>query len=363
MQQVELNSAIDLNRIITGKYLLVCGLSYYRTLPIISELKKTNLTFARFSDYNSNPTYESVVRGVEVYRKENCTAIVAVGGGSAIDVAKCIKLFLEMNTGDNYLRQSAVHLKTPLVVVPTTAGTGSEATRYAVIYYNGEKQSICHEELIPNYVIFDSLLLDFLPEYPKKSALLDALCHSIESWWSIHSTSESKSYSKEALRIITTNWKEYIDDKHSLTVNKEMLYAANLAGKAINITATTAPHAMSYKLTSNYGISHGHAVALVLPIVWRYMSCHVDKCIDKRGNEYFEETLQEISQVLDVNGFDEILMRFEMDKYKNIPAIEGIEELVDTVNLLRLSNNPVVLDKTSLTEIYSELSKQIAEKG
>ena len=86
-----------------------------------------------FSDFKPNPLYESVVKGVELFKKNGCGAIIAVGGGSAMDVAKCIKLYSNMNEGENYLRQTIVPNDIPLLAVPTTAGTGSEATRFAVI--------------------------------------------------------------------------------------------------------------------------------------------------------------------------------------------------------------------------------------
>ena len=91
------------------------------------------------------------------------------------------------------------------MAMPTTAGTGSEATKYAVIYYNGEKQSINDESIIPSTVLFDSSILDSLPSYQKKATVLDAFSHSIESMWSINSTKESKEYSKEALTLIIEN--------------------------------------------------------------------------------------------------------------------------------------------------------------
>ena len=125
--------------------LLVCSRSAMR-LPVAAFLERfqaeTGVRIVPFSDFRPNPLYESVAAGVELFRREGCELIFAVGGGSAMDVAKCIKLYANMSPEENYLRQNIVPNDIPLLAMPTTAGTGSEATRYAVIYYNGEKQSV-----------------------------------------------------------------------------------------------------------------------------------------------------------------------------------------------------------------------------
>lgn len=137
-----------------------------------------------FAEFTPNPLYEQVVKGVELFNNNKCNCIVAVGGGSTIDVAKCIKLYCKMNPGENFLLQEKKDSQIPLYAVPTTAGTGSESTKHAVIYYEGSKQSISHESIIPNVVILEPSLLKSLPVYQKKCTMLDALSQAIESFWS-----------------------------------------------------------------------------------------------------------------------------------------------------------------------------------
>ena len=160
---------------------------------------RLHVALTRFSDFKPNPLYESVEKGVGLFRRNRCDSIIAVGGGSAMDVAKCIKLYSNMDSGENYLKQAIVPNDVPLLAVPTTAGTGSEATRFAVIYYNGEKQSVADESCIPSVVLMDPSVLKTLPGYQKKSTMLDALCHAIESFWSVNSTEESRAYSGQAI--------------------------------------------------------------------------------------------------------------------------------------------------------------------
>ena len=185
----------------------------------------------RFSDFKPNPLYDSVVEGVELFKKENCDSIFAVGGGSAMDVAKCIKLYSNM-PGDGkdgaWLREKIVPNEIPFLAMPTTAGTGSEATRYAVIYYGGEKQSITSESFIPATVLMDPNSLKTLPLYQKKATMCDALCHSIESFWSVNSTEESRKYSAEAIREVLANMEGYLANREE--ANAGMLMAAHKAG-------------------------------------------------------------------------------------------------------------------------------------
>ena len=243
------------------KILLVCSNSiknlsiwkYFLTLK-----DRVGIEVVVFHDFTPNPKYEEVVDGVKVFNENICDTIVAVGGGSAIDVAKCIKLFSNMDSKGNYLKQQISPNGIKLIAIPTTAGTGSESTRYAVIYYNGEKQSVTHDSCIPSAVVFNPYFLFSLPDYQKKATMLDALCHATESFWSVNSTKESIEFATQAITIILANYKGYFINE--IQACKQMLMAANLAGKAINITQTTAGHAMSYKLTSLYGIAHGHAV-------------------------------------------------------------------------------------------------------
>ena len=327
--------------------------AYFDTLE-----KRLGIRVVPFSDFQPNPRYESVVGGVKLFRAEQCDLVAAVGGGSAMDVAKCIKLYADMDSSENYLKQTIVPNDIPLFAVPTTAGTGSEATRYAVIYYNGEKQSVADYSCIPSAVLFDASVLKTLPLYQKKSTMLDALCHAVESYWSVNSNAESMGYAREAIRMILANQESYLANSESGNAN--MLKAANTAGKAINITQTTAGHAMCYKLTSLYGISHGHAAALCDKALIPYMMQHTEQCIDPRGTAHLEKVLAEIADAFGCQK-TELAARFAavVDALElSVPAVRTPEELdilKTSVNPVRLKNHPVALD----TETIESLNRQI----
>ena len=137
------------------KVLLVCDSSIRFLENFNRKLAEITVPMVRFSDFQPNPLYDSVVRGVELFRAENCDCIIAVGGGSAMDVAKCIKLYSNLpGNGQNgeWLKAQIVPNRIPFLAMPTTAGTGSEATRYAVVYFDDAKQSITSESCIPETV-------------------------------------------------------------------------------------------------------------------------------------------------------------------------------------------------------------------
>ncbi len=352
MSQTIIKGIDGLNEIIDGKsFLLVStGLSRY---PELSKVIDSH-PHACFSEFTSNPLYEQVCEGIRIFNAEACELIVAVGGGSAIDVAKCIKLYCKMNPEENYLRQEAVDTGIPLVAIPTTAGTGSESTRHAVIYYGGVKQSVSHPSIVPDYAILESSVLKTLPVYQKKCTMLDALCQAIESWWSVNSTDESVGYSKAAIELIKENWQAYINE-NSASAAERIMEAANLAGRAINITATTAAHAMSYKITSLYRLPHGHAVAVCMREVWSYMLSHTCDCIDVRGNEHLENVFKSLP--VDISWFMMLMDELQMECPESESKENDVELLASSVNPTRLKNNPVELSKEVLLSMYERIVK------
>lgn len=342
--------------------LLVCDIA----LPFLKISKyfdaleeRMGVKVVKFDDFKPNPQYESVVAGVEVFKKNNCDLIMAVGGGSCIDVAKCIKLYSNMDPDQNYLKQEIVPNDIKLLAVPTTAGTGSEATRYAAIYYQGAKQSVTDYSAIPSTVIVDASVLKTLPEYQKKATMMDTLCHAVESYWSVNSTEESYEYSRQAIKLIVENKDGYLANDDEGCAN--MLHAANLGGKAINITQTTAGHAMCYKLTSLYGIAHGHAAALCVSKLWPYMTKHTDKCIDPRGETYLKDIFVKIADAMGCDTVEKGIQAFQKivnDLKLEAPEVKDPSDydiLKTSVNPVRLKNFPVQLDEEAIDRLYHQI--------
>lgn len=343
------------------KVLLVCDGSIQFLEDFNKKLENITTQMVRFSDFQPNPLYESVVKGVELFRNEDCDSIIAVGGGSAIDVAKCIKLYSNL-PGDgaegSWLTAEIVPNDIPFLAMPTTAGTGSEATRYAVVYYEGAKQSITSDNFIPETVLMDPNALKTLPLYQKKATMCDALCHAIESFWSVNSTEESKEYSRTAIQSVIEYMDGYLNNTDEGRAG--MLRAANIAGKAINITQTTAGHAMCYKITSLFGSAHGHAAILCDRVLFPWMIENADKCIDPRGEEYLKKTLDDIGVAMGCidakSGAAKLIEIFEGLEFVVPTATEKqYEELKTSVNPVRLKNHPIVLDVETIDKLYREV--------
>lgn len=278
-----------------------------------------------------------------------------------MDVAKCIKLYSNMpGDGENgtWLETEILPNDIPFLAMPTTSGTGSEATHFAVIYFDGTKQSISDYSCIPGTVLMDSSVLKTLPEYQKKATMMDALCHAIESFWSVNSTNESKEYSKKAIQSVIKNMDSYLINSDS--GNAGMLNAANTAGKAINITQTTAGHAMCYKITSLFGCAHGHAVALCDRVLYPWMIENVEKCSDPRGENYLRQVLDEIGQAMGCEDaqsgakkLKNIFEEFELEV--PLATAEQFEVLKNSVNPIRLKNNPINLDVDTIDILYHNI--------
>lgn len=319
----------------------------------------------KFSDFTPNPLYEQVCNGIELLKQSKCDTILAVGGGSAIDVAKCIKLAVLAKEGNAAVIPPLVSqrlpidgTKIPFIAIPTTAGTGSESTHNAVMYFEGTKQTVTNDGVLPDYAVLEPSVLKTLPLYQKKCTMMDALCQGIESWWSVNSTEESYEYSRKAIELIMANWRKYIFDNDDEAAAKIML-AANYGGRAINITQTTAAHAFSYKITSLYKLPHGHAVAVCLPEIWEYMLGHMDKCIDSRGQEYLGSIFDKIAFTMGCDNPKQAIAEFRemmIDMEMKNPVAENREHEIDvlshSVNPVRLKNNPVGLEEATIVSLY-----------
>jgi alcohol dehydrogenase len=338
---------------------LVCGKQSFeksgakKSLEKFLDFKKDKLKI--FNSFSPNPLFEEIELGLSEFKKKNFDIIVAIGGGSAIDTAKAIKLFYHRDTGKNI----------PLVAVPTTAGTGSESTYFIVYYKNHFKVSSGIKNItLPDYFICDPSLIYNLPKKIKSSSALDALGQAIESYWSINSTHKSKRLAEKAIRLIIKSIRKAVIN-NSLKSNQELMKAANLSGKAINITKTTVCHAISYPITSYFGVPHGHAVMITLPDILEYnFKVTKDSCNDVRGVHYIKKTLTEIISFLGSSNVSEAknklkkLMKdlnLESDLKKLNLSRENLEKVLNGINIERLRNNPRRLSYEDLNLILKKV--------
>lgn len=371
MSQKIINGIKHLQETLAGATkVFVVSDSSFPFLNIKDDIENMGYPHVMFSDFIPNPVYEDVCKGIDLFQITKCDCILAVGGGSAIDVAKCIKLAILAKEGNTAIIPPLVSqrlpidsAKIPFVAIPTTAGTGSESTHNAVMYYEGVKQTVTNDGVLPDYAILEPTVLKTLPLYQKKCTMMDALCQGIESWWSVNSTEESYEYSRKTVELIMANWRKYIFENDDEAAAQIML-AANYGGRAINITQTTAAHAFSYKITSLYKLPHGNAVAVGLPVIWEYMIGHLDRCIDKRGVDYLEKIFKEISEAMGckdpidaIRTFEKMMLEMELANPVSTNREVDLKVLSTSVNPVRLKNNPISIDEQTAFYLYSRVVK------
>ena len=232
------------------------------------------------------------------------------------------------------------------IAAPTTAGSGSEATAFAVIYRSKKKISIADPSLLPVIAILDPVLTYHLPAYQTAVSGMDVLAQAVESYWSKKANKESRAYAAEA--ILT--WKEFfhrsVTDPDPM-VRERMLWAAHLAGKAINITRTTGPHALSYYLTAHHQVPHGQAVALYLPVFFLYNDPE-RSLYDLLGVGTAGEAKNFIEEKIKSAGLATRYSELGLDKEKLLNSIPG------EVNQERFDNNPVGFEWGKLKSLLEE---------
>ena len=318
--------------------------------PLTGTLLKRNpalLSSPVFSSFHPNPDLTDTQDGAEIFRREGCDSLISIGGGSSIDTAKAIKARLNADSEDDLIHSRlTISVHCPHIAIPGTAGTGSEATQFAVVYVDGKKVSLNHPELRPDGVLLDASLLDSLPVYHKKSCALDALSQGIESYWSRKANDDSKVHAYLAVIGVLDNLKAYLDgDPHAA---EEMLDASFQSGKAIQITQTTAAHAMSYMLTKRLGLAHGHACMLTLPTLWEMAQDHPD----------MKDTLKDLSEKMrlgDIRMVPRLLKGILYDLEMAVPPVPDdgmLKELADSVNTERLNNHPIAMTKEEIRDAY-----------
>jgi len=322
-----------------------------------------------FTGFEPNPKLRDVERGIEQFRRSGADVVLAVGGGTAIDIAKLIVVLSDQPSGPAAAvrNQSAASLRPacPLIVAPTTSGSGSEATQFAVLYVDGVKHSVDHPSLLPAHCVLDASLTARLPASITMQCGLDAFSQAVESMWSVRCTDASLQDASEAAQLALNHLKAAV---HAPTpaARAAMLRASHLAGRAINRTRTTAPHAISYALTSDHGVPHGQAVALTLgPMLVHNAGITADDSNDPRGPQHVR---QRIGRILDLLGCRtpeegrEAIKAFvkAVGGETRLGAVgitepEQIASIVGKVNSERLGNNPRRLTAEQLSALLQSI--------
>jgi len=239
---------------------------------VVQVLDSSGMEYCLFDQVEPEPRLELADEGAKLALKKKCDAVIGIGGGSAMDVAKAVAV-LATNKGKaaDYLGLNKVPGPgLPTIMIPTTAGTGSEVTFTAVFIRRNlkKKEGMNSPYLYPDLALLDPELTLSLPPGPTATTGLDALCHAIESYTSINASPMSEMMSLEAVRLISDNLRTCVHEGGNLEAREQMLLGSLYAGLGLANAGVTAVHSLSYPLGGKYGIPHGLAnTILLLPVM------------------------------------------------------------------------------------------------
>jgi alcohol dehydrogenase class IV len=322
---------------------------------IESALTGLDRTVYEFFEFRENPKIEDVEKGLKYLSEYSADILVAIGGGSVLDMGKLIRFLYSYKgsiTDNQFAKQREL---LPFVALPTTAGTGSEATHFAVVYQNKVKYSVAHEAMLPNVSIINPVFTYNNPKYLAACTGFDALAQAIEAYWSVNATEESDRYAIKAIKLLWKDLPVAVNQKIQESMDR-VSAGSYWAGRAINIAKTTAPHAVSYAFTTYYDIPHGNAVALTFPFFMKFNTSLDEQ--NYRGGIPFKKYQENIHKLFSLMEIDGTKLIETMQNYiKSIGLLVSInfnrELIVKNINVERMSNNPGYL---SVDDIYMALN-------
>lgn len=330
-------------------------------VSFIEDLKKRNDlqngSFTWIKEVEINPTPESIVNALEQIGTQDVNVVVAIGGGSSIDLAKAISLFHDREKNVQYTRDEITNIINnkmykndkfiDIIAIPTTAGTGTEVTQWATIWdvSNNSKLSIDHPFLKPKKAIIVPELTLSVPPIITLATGLDALSHAIEAYWSKHTTPMVQEIAYRAIELIIQNLSIAIHEPNNFNAREKLCRASVLSGLAFSQTRTTACHSISYPLTMMFGMPHGLAASITLDPVGKINKGH------------FPNDEQLFALFCEYNGINnwiktvyEGLINLRLSSFgiseKDIPIIVN-----KAFTSGRMDNNPVELSKNDVVDI------------
>lgn len=339
--------------------LLVSGRTFARTSGYLDsvnrKLQESSLEVVIFDKVEPNPSVQTVYDGANLGRANRCDVVVAFGGGSAIDAAKAIAFLMSNETKleDHFYPNIIVEPTAPVMTIPTTCGTGSEVTKYAVISDTTvrKKKVLMGPSILPKIALLDPAVLDHLPSHMVAYTSFDALSHSFESILSKASCDISNMFAAESIRIIL----QFLVDAYlgHLEARERIFLGSMLAGIAINFTGTNIIHAMGYYLTNYHGIHHGLANAILLPHALRfqlnYLKDEFQRLAVSSGFKDAEALVRFIEHVADKIGIPNSLLELDI-------RIDEIEPMVqDAMSYRRnIENSPIEISFNDIKKLYLE---------
>ena len=324
---------------------------------LFKNFEMKGITIEVFTDVISNPSIDCVEKAVKCYRKNKCQGILGIGGGAVLDCAKAVGAQIVNPKKELFQMSGLLKVRKklpPFYVVPTTAGTGSEATGAAVITQaeNHYKYTMLDPCIVPKYAFFDCQLLSTLPMEITADTGMDALTHAIESYINKFSSPKAKGYAIKSIRLIHENLLKSYENGEDLKARENMLLASYYGGLAIQNNYVGYVHALAHGIGGLYGISHGKANAILLPYVLEAYGNQIEKKLRELSKLVGkQEAEQFIQYVRDLNGI-----------FKNPEKIQEIQRKDFSILVKRALHEanpmypvPVIFEEKELTAILERV--------
>ena len=341
---------------ITDKGLMSLGL----TDQTLKELKKVS-SVEIFDDVEADPSKKTLLKAIEVGKKIKATGVIGFGGGSSMDVAKLSALIL--GSGENLEEAwgvaNAKGPRLPLVLIPTTAGTGSEVTPVSIITVGEEeKKGVSSSIILPDLAILDPDLTLGLPAGTTAATGIDAMVHAIEAYASSSKNNNpiSKMLSIEALKLLGGSIEKAVFEGSNVEARGNMLIGAMLAGKAFANSPVAAVHALAYPIGGTFHVSHGLSNSLVLPYVLRFNS------VDSKASKDYAELAPYVFPEIDTNrGAQSVCAEF-IDKLESLSKKLGLPQKLREVDIPKNACEKMAKDAMKQTRLLVNNPREVTEK-
>ena len=355
-------------RELNGSKALIVVDSFLSAHPMFTKIKnnleKDNIPFYVFDKIDGEPSTETGDECAQYGKENGCDIVVGIGGGSSLDAAKAVSVLM---TNEGTVRDYQGLNKVPKpgfpkIMVPTTAGTGSEVTFTAVFIRKDEKKKggINSSFLFPDIAILDPVLTVSVPPAVTASTGLDALCHALESYTSKKASLLSDIVSEEGIRRIWKSLPTAFSEGSNLDARENMLYGSFLAGIGLANAGVTAVHSISYPLGGTFGIAHGIGNGLLLPYVLKFnLPAIAEKLgtLAKKLNKQWENLSDIEAADSFVGAIEEFLTTFKIPTLKqlNVPPDSFSQLAEDSLKIaVPIENNPREISKEDIIQIYKK---------
>ncbi len=331
------------------------------TEPTLNELKKFSSKVEIFEDVEADPSLKTLLNSIEIGKKMKATGVIGFGGGSSMDVAKLTSLILgsDENIEEVWGVSNAKGPRLPLVLVPTTAGTGSEVTPISIITVGEEeKKGVSSPIILPDVAILDPDLTIGLPAHTTAATGIDAMVHAIEGYASANKNNNpiSKMLSIEALKLLGGSIEKAVFDGSNIEARGNMLIGAMLAGKSFANSPVAAVHALAYPIGGTFHVSHGLSNSLVLPYVLRFNSA------DNKATKDYAELAPYVFPDINTNQGSQAVCSEFIDRMESLSKKLGLPQKLREVNIPKEACIKMAKDAMKQTRLLVNNPREVTEK-